>query len=51
MHFVVPATAGPQSLADPASLPAVVEACAAGSLASATALPAGKGQGLLLESQ
>lgn len=40
MHFVVPAAAGPQSLADPSTLPAIVEARLAGRPASAAALPA-----------
>lgn len=40
MHFVVPAAAGAQSLADPSTLPAIVEARLAGRPASAAALPA-----------
>ncbi len=40
MHFVVPATQGPRSLADPGALPALVEARLAGRPAAAAAAPA-----------
>lgn len=48
MHFVVPATQGPRSLADPGALPALVEARLAGrpaAAAPAPALPAACGDG------
>jgi hypothetical protein len=40
MHFVVPATQGPRSLADPGALPALVEARLAGRPAAAAPAPA-----------